>query len=179
LTGDTTRRPVSRELYDRITNIGFYLQNNFGESAILEVTRGAAPGVAWRSLADVFRLFVAYGDTLPSVTHGTLQPNQPVRTPDGVIYRITAPGPHVRTAGSTLTITASGETLVAELDTMIQQLPPVRGREQRGLPAYSAPVWDQQRNLRGHLVLFDAMIQRSADSVRIINANGVLILRNR
>lgn len=179
VTSDTTNRPVSRELYDRITNIGFYLQNSFGDSAIAEVTRGVVPVVRWRSVADAFRLVVVYNDTLPSVTHGTLHPNQPVRTPDGVIYRIVAPGPHVRATGSTLTITASGETLVAELDTMIKQLPPVQRREQRALPAYSAPVFDQQRNLRGQLVLLDAMIQRWSDSVRIVNVNGVLILRNR
>jgi hypothetical protein len=179
LAGDTTPRPVSRELYDRITNIGFYLQNNFGDSAIAEVTRGAVPVIQWRSIAEAFRLVVAYNDTLPSVTHGTLHPNQPVRIPDGVIYRVVAPGPQVRANGSTLTITVSGETLVAELDTMIERLPPVRRREQRALPNYSAPVFDQQRNLRGQLILLDAMIQRWPDSVQIVNVNGVLILRNR
>ena len=175
---DTARRPVSRELFERINNIGFYLQGHFGDSAVAEVTGSAPTASPWAGLAEVLKLTAALDDTLPWVTHGALQPGTRVPVAGGVLYRIAGPSSQVRVDGPNLLISVAGQTLTANLDSMIQQLPRVQRREQRNLPSQSTSVWDQNRNLRGQLVLLEATVQRWADSVRIMTVNGVLILRD-
>ena len=176
---DTTPRVVPRELWERINGAGMYLQTHFGEEAVTEIVgaRGAGRGYA---LTDFFRLTPSRNDTMPATLHGSLPPSAsiPLSAVNGTLYRVQTDGskPNV-TADRQLNITVAGQTFQVPLDSIIARMPPMQTREQRWLPAIALPATDQSGQVRGELVIFEAMVQQSRDSVRVLRLDGVLLIR--
>ncbi len=178
---DTARRMVPRALYDRITNAGYYLQSHFGEDAVAAVvgTR-AAPMAGERgwNLADYLRLAPLFDDTAPATLSGTLAANARVSLHGATLYRVGIPGAGAQVSqDKVLTLRYGAETLHVTLDSLFRLLPPVGGREQGNLPAMSLPALNEGQQVRGELVILEAMVQQTRDSLRVLRLDGVLLIR--
>ncbi len=169
-------RVVARELYDRINNIGFYLQQHFGPDAL--PVAGVPGSERYYSLADHLGLRAAASDTLPSVVFGSLPPDQPVRLEGGpTVYRVTIERPRAHPRDSALTISL-GAGLRANLDTLLAEAQPGGPRRPgQRLPVRALPAFDANGAQRGDLVILEAGIRQDRDSIRIDRLDAVLIVR--
>lgn len=178
-TADTTPRVVPRALYERINNTGFYLQSHFGVEALADVVGRRAAQRAWM-LAEHFHLTAARNDTTPATLHGSLPAGAAVVLGDGAtFYRVQVDGQKlgVSANGRRLRMIVAGRVIHAPLDSILAAMPPVRTREQRGLPAQAVPATDESGRVVGQLIIFEAMVQQSRDSVRVLRLDGALLIR--
>jgi hypothetical protein len=176
---DTTPRVVSRALYERINSAAIYLHTHFGEEALAEVMGRQAAQRAW-GWAEHFHLMPTRNDTMTATLHGSLPPNAniPLTSLNGTLYRIQAEGTRLRvTPQRQLSIPQGADTFLVQIDSVIARMPPVMTRQQRWLPARALPVTDRSGQVRGELVIFEAMIQQTRDSVHVARLDGVLLIR--
>ncbi|HEX6063659.1 MAG TPA: DUF4153 domain-containing protein, partial [Longimicrobiales bacterium] len=173
---DTTPRMISRSLWERINNTAFYLQSHFGEEALVAVV-GERPAQRTWALAEFFHLTVGR-DTVAATMHGSLPTNARISFSGGTLYRIQGPSPAINVRGNELlTLTIGGQTLHVQLDSILAHMPPVNRREQRYLPQLALAARDTAQQVRGELVIFEAVLQQSRDSVRVLRLDAVLILK--
>jgi hypothetical protein len=175
---DTTRRIVTREVYDRITNTGYYLQSHFGEAALAEVVGRTAAQQTW-GLAEHFHLAAAPSDSFQATMHGSLPPNARIDLADATLYRVQAPSPTVRVVDRVLLFEVAGLPLRVTLDSLMtgMQTMPMRTRREPHLRALALPARDSAEQVRGELIIFEALLQQTRDSMRVLRLDAVLLLR--
>lgn len=177
---DTTRRVVPRPVYDRINNTGQYLRSHFGEAALAAVVdSGAAQYEGGWNLAGYLRLTPATGAGTKAMLHGWLSPQARVAMTGGTLYRVQAPSENVRVEGRALVLNYGMEPLRVALDPTLQQMQPDRRPDAATLPAAALPAMDARGQVRGELVIFNAIVQQTRDSLAVMRLEGVLFLTNR
>ena len=179
LPRDTTRRIVPRQVYDRINSTGQYLESHFGEAALTQVVNAGA-GLSARgwSLADALGLAPALDASVAAMPmHGSLSAHARVQTSGGTLYRVQAPSTNVRVQGRDLLFDYGTQPLRVNVDPILQHVQPVRTRPVRGLPAVPFPALDAAGQMRGELVIFEAMFEQTPDSLRVLRLEGVLLVR--
>jgi hypothetical protein len=173
---DTTPRVISRSLWERINNTASYLQSHFGEESLVAVV-GERPAQRTWALAEFFNL-TAGRDTVAATMHGSLPGNARINFSGGTLYRIQGPSPAINIKGNQLlTVRIGGQTLQVPLDSILNHMPPINRREQRYLPQLALPARDTAQQVRGELIIFEAVVQQSRDSVRVLRLDAVLILK--
>ena len=171
---DTTVRIIDSTLYERINSGGAYLRSHFGEEALAEVA-GAYAALEqgnWM-LADNFGLAPDRSTAAHQHFFGTLPPDGAVAIANGTAYRVQLGG--MLSADSTrLTLRLRGQTLYADVTPLIGRLTPERGRDANYLNQ-SVEVRDSAHQRRGDLIVLQLAVQRSRDSLKIHQLDGVLL----
>jgi hypothetical protein len=176
---DTSTRVIPGALYARINGAAMYLQTHFGEDALAEVIGREAAQRAW-GWAEHFHLMASRNDTMPATLHGSLPPNAniPLTALNGRLLRIQTDGSRLRISPQRqLSIAVGADTFLVQIDSIIARMPPTHRREQSWLPPTALQATDRSGQIRGELIIFEAVVQQSRDSVRVIRLDGVLLIR--
>ena len=95
------------------------------------------------------------------------------------LYRVQAPSPTVRVVDRVLLFEVAGLPLRVTLDSLMtgMQTMPMRTRREPHLRALALPARDSAEQVRGELIIFEALLQQTRDSMRVLRLDAVLLLR--
>ena len=171
-------RAIPSDLYARIEELGYYLEQHFGEDALRSITdRSARRDRMHSGLADALGFTPVVNDTMPWVTHGSLSPGSSVALDYGTFYRVSGPSNTTRFSGAEVTFDLPGGPYHATLADVAAKTQRRQRRGQSNLPNEALTVRDSFAKEVGELILFEATIQQKRDSIKILRIDGILILR--